>query len=69
MGPFYMYSYGIRNNTSPASADATLSCKPVRPVTRGGCGSTCSADGNLEPLSDGNLENISKSFLKYVEGS
>ncbi len=40
MGTFYMYSYGIRNNASPtsASADAALSCKPVWPVTRGGCG-------------------------------
>ncbi len=40
MGPFYMYSYGVRNNASPTSISwyAALSCKPGRPVTRGGHG-------------------------------
>ncbi len=36
MAQFYIYSYDICNNALQASADAALSCKPGKPVTRGG---------------------------------
>ncbi len=63
MGPFYMYSYGVRNNASPmASADVALSCKSVRPVTRGGHDRSFTPNG--QPFSTHTMSETKLSILR-----